>query len=71
MTGSPGQYGRANGMGIDAIMEKPIDLALLIKAIRSFLSETRRQRVHRLTDHFFMTRNLTAESVVRETRQSG
>ena len=71
VTAYPGQFGRANSLGVDAIMEKPIDLPLLVKTIHGILAESRRERVQRIVDRGFMTRNLTAESVVRDSNHAG
>lgn len=58
ITAQPNQYERAVGMGIDALMEKPLDLPLLLETIRSLLAESEHERVERLTDRDFTTSRL-------------
>jgi DNA-binding response OmpR family regulator len=55
ITARPNQYERAAGLGIDALMEKPLDLPLLLKTIRLLLAEAECDRVGRLTDRNFKT----------------
>jgi DNA-binding response OmpR family regulator len=60
ITALPNQFARANSLGIDAIMEKPLDLPLLLKTIKQLLAEPMAQRVERLTKGDFNTVNLSA-----------
>lgn len=55
ITARPQQYGRAVEVGVDALMEKPLDLPLLLAAIANLLAESERDRVRRLTDRDFKT----------------
>jgi DNA-binding response OmpR family regulator len=55
ITARPHQHQRANGMGIDALMEKPLDLPLLLQTIRRLLDESDEQRLARLTNSQFNT----------------
>jgi CheY-like chemotaxis protein len=49
------QYDQAVQRGIDALMEKPLDLPLLLQTIENLLREPEPQRVRRLTDRSFTT----------------
>lgn len=53
------QYPRAAELGVDALMEKPLDIPLLLKTIRNYLAESEAERVHRLTRPDFKTALLT------------
>jgi two-component system response regulator MprA len=55
ITARPHQHQRANGMGIDALMEKPLDLPLLLQTIRRLLDESDEERLARLTNSQFNT----------------
>jgi DNA-binding response OmpR family regulator len=55
ITARPNQYGYATQVGVDALMEKPLDLAILLTTIRDLLAESERDRVKRLTDRSFTT----------------
>ncbi len=59
ITARPSQYEQATRMGADALMEKPLDLPLLLRSIRQFLAEPERERIHRITNHDFGTLNLS------------
>ncbi len=58
ITARPHQYQRAIGAGCDALMEKPLDLALLLDKMRELLAESPRERVARLTSPEFVTTRL-------------
>jgi DNA-binding response OmpR family regulator len=49
ITARPHQYPAAIDAGIDAMMEKPLDLPVLLGAIARFLQETKPQRIQRVT----------------------
>jgi DNA-binding response OmpR family regulator len=55
ITARPHQYHHAAELGIDALMEKPLDLPLLLAAIADLLAESEPERVQRLTDRSFKT----------------
>src|ERR1043166_1790151 len=55
ITAWPDQYEQAVRRGIDALMEKPLDLPLLLETIVDLLSESEEQRTKRLTDRTFTT----------------
>jgi DNA-binding response OmpR family regulator len=61
ITARPHQYGRALDLGVDALMEKPLHLPLLLKTIDSLLNETEAERVERLTNPAFKTAFLSQQ----------
>lgn len=60
ITARPHQYDRAADLGVDAIMEKPLDLPCLLQTIAGFLAESEAERLHRLTRPDFHTVQLAA-----------
>jgi CheY-like chemotaxis protein len=59
ITAWPNQYDEAVQRGIDALMEKPLDIALLLQTIQDLLAESEQDRARRLTDRNFTTTLLT------------
>lgn len=55
ITARPNQYPQADYLGVDALMEKPLNLPVLLEAIRALLDESDVQRTQRLTDPNFRT----------------
>jgi DNA-binding response OmpR family regulator len=55
ITARPQQYQHAAELGVDALMEKPLDLPLLLAAIAGLLAESEPERAQRLTDRGFKT----------------
>ena len=55
ITALSGQYRRAEDLGVDALMEKPLDMPRLLEAIRNYLAEPEAERVRRLTRPDFKT----------------
>jgi len=55
ITARPNQYTQARELGIDALMEKPLNLPLLLKTIEGLLSETDLERTRRITNPHFKT----------------
>lgn len=55
ITAWPNQYGNAVERGIDALMEKPLDLQLLLQTIGELLAEPESVRTQRITDRNFTT----------------
>jgi CheY-like chemotaxis protein len=55
ITARPNQYQQAEQLGVDALMEKPLNLGVLLKAIDALLSETEPERMRRLTSPDFHT----------------
>jgi|SRR5579862_7219916 len=60
ITARPHQYDRAADLGVDAIMEKPLDLPCLLQTMAKFLEESEDERVRRLTRPDFHTVQLTS-----------
>jgi two-component system nitrogen regulation response regulator NtrX len=60
ITARPRQYEQAVEMAVDALMEKPLDLPVLLEAIASLTAETETERVSRLSDASYKTRYLKA-----------
>ena len=58
ITARPNQLERAQGEGVDAIMEKPLDLPVLLDAMEGLLVQSSRERFRRVTDHGFQTQFL-------------
>jgi CheY-like chemotaxis protein len=59
ITAWPNQYDAAVQRGIDALMEKPLDLPVLLQTIEDLLAESEQDRTRRLTDRNFSTAHLT------------
>jgi two-component system, OmpR family, response regulator MprA len=59
VTARPHQYSHAATLGVDAFMEKPLDVPTLLEAIRTLLEESEGQHVQRITNPHFITRLLT------------
>jgi len=55
ITARPNEHDHATQAGIDALMEKPLDLPLLLKTIRRLLNEPEQARIKRLSDQNFST----------------
>lgn len=58
ITACPDQYPLAVAAGVGALMEKPLDLPLLLQAIQDLLSEPIEKRLSRLTGKRPITRYL-------------
>ena len=61
ITARPNQYQEAVRLGVDAFMEKPLNLPVLLQAIRRLTNETSGQHLRRITDRNFVTRLLQTE----------
>ena len=53
ITARPNQLGKASEFGVDAIMEKPLNLPILLDEIKKLLVETDGERARRLTRRDF------------------
>jgi CheY-like chemotaxis protein len=62
ITARPHQYKEAVRLGVDAFMEKPLNIPLLLRAIKRLVSETPGQHVRRITSRAFVTRLLSSAS---------
>lgn len=67
ITARPNQYQEAVRLGVDAFMEKPLNIPVLLRAIRRMANETSGQHLRRITDRGFVTRLL--ESGPDETQR--
>jgi CheY-like chemotaxis protein len=63
ITARPNQYEKAVELGVDAFMEKPLNIPLLLCAIRDITSEDEKWHVRRITDPAFVTRLLDNSGV--------
>lgn len=61
ITARPDQYPLAVAAGVGALMEKPLDLLLLLQAIQDLLSEPIELRLSRLTGNRPITRYLQTQ----------
>jgi CheY-like chemotaxis protein len=55
ITARPDQYAQAEKLGVDALMEKPLNLPVLLEAIEGLLAETETERTRRLINRHFKT----------------
>jgi two-component system nitrogen regulation response regulator NtrX len=60
ITARPKQYEQAMEMAVDALMEKPLDLPVLLEAVAGLVAETESERVRRLSNPEFKTQFLKA-----------
>ena len=58
ITARPNQYQEAVRLGVDAFMEKPLNIPILLRAIKHLTSEDEKRHVRRFTDPAFVTRML-------------
>jgi CheY-like chemotaxis protein len=58
ITARPNQYEKAVRLGVDAFMEKPLNIPVLIRAIKRLTSEDEKRHVRRITNPAFVTQLL-------------
>jgi DNA-binding response OmpR family regulator len=58
ITARPHQYKEAVRLGVDAFMEKPLNISILVRAIKRLTSEDENRHVRRITSPAFVTRLL-------------
>ena len=58
ITARPNQYAEAVRVGVDAFMEKPLNIPVLVGAVKRLTSEDEGRHVRRITDRAFVTRLL-------------
>ena len=61
ITARPNQYEKAVRLGVDAFMEKPLSIPILVRAIKRLTSEDEKRHVRRVTDRAFVTQLLESE----------
>jgi len=69
ITARPNQYERAKKLRIEALMEKPLDLPLLLRTIKRLLVEPDEERIRRITGRNFKTVLLTPMSHSGDTTE--
>lgn len=55
ITARPNQYAKAIGLGVDAFMEKPLNIPVLLRAIQRLTNEEKARHLRRITDPGFVT----------------
>src|SRR5262245_37712657 len=61
ITARPNQYDKAVRLVVDALMEKPLSIPVLMRAINRFTSEDKKSHVSRITNRGFVTELLDSE----------
>lgn len=61
ITARPHQYKEAVRLGVDAFMEKPLNIPNLVRAIKRLTSEDERRHTKRITSRDFVTRLLESD----------
>jgi CheY-like chemotaxis protein len=59
ITARPNQYNEAVRLGVDAFMEKPLNIPILVCAIKLLTNEDENRHVRRITNRGFVTRLLS------------
>ena len=65
ITARPNQYAKAAGLGVDAFMEKPLDIPVLVAAIKRLTSEDEARHLRRITNTAFVTELLGSATLGR------
>jgi CheY-like chemotaxis protein len=55
ITARPNQYEKAVRLGVDAFMEKPLNIPVLVRAVKRLTSEDEKRHVRRITNPAFVT----------------
>jgi DNA-binding response OmpR family regulator len=58
ITARPNQYQKAVQLGVDAFMEKPLNIPILVRAIKRLTSEDEKRHMRRITNRAFVTQLL-------------
>lgn len=58
ITARPNQYEKAVRLGADAFMEKPLNIPVLVRAIKRLTSEDKKRHLRRITNPAFVTQLL-------------
>jgi DNA-binding response OmpR family regulator len=62
ITARPHQYMEAVRLGVDAFMEKPLNIPILVQAVKRLTSEDEKRRTQRITERTFVTRLLESDN---------
>jgi CheY-like chemotaxis protein len=65
ITARPNQYPKAVQLGVDAFMEKPLNLPVLVHAIKTLTDEDQGRHVRRITNRAFVTHLLGGDGSSR------
>jgi DNA-binding response OmpR family regulator len=60
ITARPNQYEKAVKLGVDAFMEKPLNIRVLVRAIKRLTREDEERHVRRITNRSFVTQLLSS-----------
>ena len=60
ITARPNQFEKAVRLGVDAFMEKPLNIPILVRAIKRLTSEDEDRHVRRITNRGFVTQLLSS-----------
>lgn len=63
ITARPNQYPKAVQLGVDAFMEKPLNIAALVGAIKRFINEEQSRHLRRITNRAFVTQMLASSEL--------
>ena len=63
ITARPHQYKSAVQLGVDAFMEKPLNIPVLLRAIQKLTHEPEERHTRRITRHTFVTRLLDSATL--------
>jgi DNA-binding response OmpR family regulator len=61
ITARPHQYPEAIRLGVDAFMEKPLDIGVLVRAVKRFVDDDEHRHVRSVTRHNFITQLLESD----------
>jgi DNA-binding response OmpR family regulator len=61
ITARPNQYQKAVQLGVDAFMEKPLNIPILVRAIKRLVSEEKNRHAGRITNRAFVTQLLGSD----------
>jgi DNA-binding response OmpR family regulator len=67
ITARPTQYEEAVRVGVDAFMEKPLNIPVLVRAIKRLTSEDEGRHVNRITSRAFVMQLLGSAESCRST----
>jgi DNA-binding response OmpR family regulator len=62
ITARPNQYPEAVRVGVDAFMEKPLNIPILVKAVKQLTTEDEGRHVNRITQRDFVTQHLGSQA---------